>query len=548
VSEQEAVGWIEGGVWAGVEVAAVNGPGSVVVAGPALAVERVRAVCEEQGVRARRIPVDYASHTTQVEQIRSELAEVLDGLSPRDGGEWVPLLSTVTGQWVSPGEMDGGYWFRNLRRPVRFAEAVDALVADGYGVFVEVSAHPVLTVGVEEAVEAAGGQAVVTGTLRRDQDTLRQVLTSLAQLHVNGVAVDWAPALGPVATDDSAAVDGRAPMLDLPTYAFQRERYWLDAPPAATDATGLGLETVEHPLLGAAVPLADQGHLLTGRISLETHPWLADHRVLGSVLVPPAALAELALTAAHRAGCEGIQELTLGDPLSLPERGGVQLQVVVGEAEQDGLHSVYVQSRLEAADAVWVRHATGSLVAGEPVGVGGVGLEQWPPVGAESVVADLDAFYERFSERGFDYGPAFRGLEAVWRRGEEVFAEVRLPGERVGEVEGFGVHPALLDAAVHAVALIASDEDEGAARIPFAWSGVRLYASGASVVRVRLTRAGSDAVALEVADAAGQPVISIESLALRPISAEQLQAAQTSRYDSLFQLDWQPVATLAPAV
>ncbi|MGV9856991.1 acyltransferase domain-containing protein, partial [Streptomyces sp. NPDC003442] len=474
---------IEAGVWGGVEVAAVNGPGSVVVAGPALAVERVQAVCEEQGVRARRIPVDYASHTAQVEQIRTELAQALDGLAPQGGGERVPLLSTVTGRWVSPGEMASEYWFRNLRRPVRFAEAVDVLASEGYGVFVEVSAHPVLTVGVEEVVEAAGGQAVVTGTLRRDQDTLGQVLTSLAQLHVNGVTVDWKPALGAVATDDSAAADGRAPMLDLPTYAFQRERYWLDAPPAATDATGLGLEAIEHSLLGAAVPLADHGHVLTGRISLETHPWLADHRVLGAVLVPPAALAELALTAAHRAGCEGIQELTLGDPLSLPERGGVQLQVVVGEAGQDGLRSVHVQSRLEAADAVWVRHATGSLVVEGSVG-GGVVLAEWPPVGAEPVVADLDGFYERFSERGFDYGPAFRGLEAVWRCGEEVFAEVRLPRERVGEVDRFGVHPALLDAAVHAVALIASEEDEGAARIPFAWSGVRLHASGASVVRV----------------------------------------------------------------
>ncbi|MBB4781040.1 NADP-dependent 3-hydroxy acid dehydrogenase YdfG/acyl carrier protein [Streptomyces rapamycinicus] len=296
--------------------------------------------------------------------------------------------------------------------------------------------------------------------------------------------------------------------------------------------------------------------MFAGRVSLSTHPWLVDHQVLKTVLVPGTVLVEMVVRAADRVGCGLVDELALEAPLILTEEGGVQLQVVVEEPDESGVRPVAVYSRPEdqefAGDAVWVRHATGSLVAGEPVGVGGVGLEQWPPVGAESVVADLDAFYERFSERGFDYGPAFRGLEAVWRRGEEVFAEVRLPGERVGEVEGFGVHPALLDAAVHAVALIASDEDEGedegAARIPFAWSGVRLYASGASVVRVRLTRAGSDAVALEVADAAGQPVISIESLALRPISAEQLQAAQTSRYDSLFQLDWQPVATSAPAV
>ncbi|MBL1121199.1 polyketide synthase dehydratase domain-containing protein, partial [Streptomyces sp. 110] len=144
---------------------------------------------------------------------------------------------------------------------------------------------------------------------------------------------------------------------------------------------------------------------------------------------------------------------------------------------------------------------------------GGVVLEQWPPVGAEVVMSDPEGFYAGFVERGFGYGPAFRGLEAVWRCGEEVFAQVRLPQERVGEVERFGVHPALLDAVLHAVALIASEEDGEAVRVPFAWSGVRLHASGASVVRVRLTRVGSDAVALEVADAAGQPVVSIESLA-----------------------------------
>nr|WP_262706024.1 type I polyketide synthase [Streptomyces sp. NEAU-383] len=549
LSEQEAMERIEAGVWAGVELAAVNGPGSVVVAGPAQAVERVRGVCEEQGVRARRIPVDYASHTVQIEQIRTELAQALDGLAPQRGGERMPLLSTVTGQWASPGEMDSDYWFRNLRQPVRFAEAVDALVAEGYGVFVEVSAHPVLTAGVEEAVEAAGGQAVVTGTLRRDQDTLRQVLTSLAQLHVNGVAVDWAPALGGV--DGS----GGGALVSLPTYAFQRERYWLDAPAVAADATGLGLEPLEHSLLGAAVPLAEGGRLFTGRISLETHPWLADHQVWGTVLVSPAALVELVIRVGDQVGCGRVEELTLEAPLVLPEQGGVQVQVVVEEPDAAGLRPVAVYSHFEDAtgsyDVVWSSHASGLLVAGESAAGDGVVMEQWPPVGAEVVMSDPEGFYAGLAERGFGYGPAFRGLEAVWRRGEEVFAQVRLPQERVGEVERFGMHPALLDAVLHAVALVDfeqqpdAESESGSVRVPFAWSGVRLHASGASVVRVRLARVGSDAVALEVADAAGQPVVSIESLALRPISAEQLQAAQTSRYDSLLQLDWQPVATSA---
>ncbi|WP_206269510.1 polyketide synthase dehydratase domain-containing protein, partial [Streptomyces antioxidans] len=326
----------------------------------------------------------------------------------------------------------------------------------------------------------------------------------------------------------------------------------------AADASGLGMETLEHSLLGAAVPLAEGGQLFTGRISLETHPWLADHQVLGTVLVPPAALVELVIRVGDQVGCERVEELTLEAPLVLPEQGGVQIQVVVEEPDAAGLRPVAVYSRFEDAtgsdDGVWSSHASGLLAAGESAAGGGVVLEQWPPVGAEVVMSDPEGFYAGLAERGFGYGPAFRGVEAVWRRGEEVFAQVRLPRERVGEVERFGVHPALLDAVVHAVASADFEQQPdvelglGSVRVPFAWSGVRLHASGASVVRVRLARAGSDAVALEVADAEGQPVVSIESLALRPISAEQLQAARASRYDSLFQLDWQPVAVSASVV
>ncbi|MBI0301162.1 polyketide synthase dehydratase domain-containing protein, partial [Streptomyces sp. PRKS01-29] len=389
-----------------------------------------------------------------------------------------------------------------------------------------------------DSEDSPGAEPDVIASLRRDQPEVKAVLTCLARQFVTGAAIDWTPVLG------GSSVPGAH--LDLPTYAFQRQRYWLEAPQHKSNATDLGLETVEHALLGAALESpAGGGVFLTGRLSLETHPWLADHRVLGSVLVPGAALVELALSAAAHVGCNAVEEFTLQDPLILAERGGVQLQVVVGEADEDGRRSVQLRSRPDVVDGVWSSHATGLLVAGESAaGVGGVVLEQWPPVGAEVVMSDPEGFYAGFVERGFGYGPAFRGLEMVWRRGEEVFAQVRLPQECVGEVERFGVHPALLDAVLHAVALAGFEEQldagsgSGAVRVPFAWSGVRLHASGASVVRVRLTRAGSDAVALEVADAVGQPVVSIGSLALRPISAEQLQAAQTGRHDSLFQLDW----------
>ncbi|GDY58214.1 hypothetical protein SVIO_088370 [Streptomyces violaceusniger] len=552
VSRDEAVGRIEAGVWGGVEVAAVNGPGSVVVAGPAEAVERVRGVCEEQGVRARRIPVDYASHTAQVEQIRTELAEVLDGLTlAAPQGRWVPLLSTVTGQWVSPGEMDGGYWFRNLRQPVRFAEAVGALVAEGYGVFVEVSAHPVLTVGVEEVVEVAGGQAVVTGTLRRDQDTLRQVLTSLAQLHVNGVTVDWKPALGAVAADDSTAADGRAPMLDLPTYAFQRQRYWLDAPPAATDATGLGLETVEHPLLGAAVDTAgSEAVLLTGRLSLQTHPWLADHQVMGAVLVPGAALVEMAVRAGEHIGCDRLEELTLEAPLVLPEQGGVQVQVAVEEADASGFRPVSVHSRVETAEtpaeSVWLRNASGLLGIPQQDEQRQEVLEQWPPAGAQPMALDPDELYAGFAGRGYEYGPLFQGVRAAWRLGGAVFAEVCLPEGVDGG--GFGLHPALLDAAFQALLIVGGQgSGEGLGeqvRLPFVVSGVRLGGGGAVRLRVGVRLVGVDEVAVDLADEYGRFVGVVESLRVRPVSVGQLAVVGAGR-DCLFEVEWERVAAEA---
>ncbi|WP_344599165.1 acyltransferase domain-containing protein, partial [Streptomyces violaceusniger] len=313
---------------------------------------------------------------------------------------------------------------RNLRQPVRFAEAVGALVAEGYGVFVEVSAHPVLTVGVEEVVEGAGGQAVVTGTLRRDQDTLRQVLTSLAQLHVNGVTVDWTPVLGAVSSGSGGGV-----LVSLPTYAFQRERYWLDAPTVAADATGLGLETLEHSLLGAAVPLAEGGQLFTGRISLETHPWLADHQVWGTVLVPGAALIELAMHAVTHVGQQGIEDIALEAPLAVPEGETVHLQVVVGEVQQDGQREFSIHSRMDSddVDLGWKRHATGlscAAVDEEPVSEVLSGAS-WPPPGAAPV--DVDELYAGFAGRGYEYGPLFQGVRAAWRLGGAVFAEVCLP-------------------------------------------------------------------------------------------------------------------------
>ncbi|MER5363588.1 polyketide synthase dehydratase domain-containing protein, partial [Streptomyces sp. NPDC002785] len=301
----------------------------------------------------------------------------------------------------------------------------------------------------------------------------------------------------------------------------------------------VGLESADHPLLGAAVPLATtDGFLFTGRLGLDTHPWLADHTVLGSVLLPGTAFVELAIRAGDQVGCDHLEELTLEAPLVLPARGGVRLQLTVGALDDGGRSSLAILSRAADAPAEepWTRHATGMLATGAPRPE--FALAEWPPRGAEE--ADVAELYAALAADGLPYGPAFQGLTAAWRRGDELFADVELP-ERSQAAE-FGLHPALLDSALHALGLAGDDQGQG--RLPFAWSGVSLYASGAATLRVRLELRGAADVRLEIADATGAPVAAVESLALRAISAEQVRAARTAFHESLFRLEWveQPAA------
>ncbi|WP_345198663.1 type I polyketide synthase, partial [Streptomyces lavendulae] len=319
-------------------------------------------------------------------------------------------------------------------------------------------------------------------------------------------------------------------------------RYWLAPGSPAGDVASAGLVAAEHPLLGAAVALADgEGALLTGRLSPATHPWLTDHTVMGTVLLPGTALVDLALRAAEEVGCDRVDELTLGAPLVLRERAAVRLQAVVGGPDAAGHRTVNVYSRPESADAAdpWTCHATG-VVSVDPRRDAGGGqphdLAVWPAPGADRL--DTGGAYERLAGLGFGYGPVFQGLHALWRRGDEVFAEVRLPeGTETG---GFGIHPALLDSALHAIGLGGLLPDPGHGRIPFAWSGVTVHATGATALRVRITPAGADAVALLATDTAGRPVASVDSLVLRPVSAEQLDRAgrEHGPYDSLYRVDW----------
>ncbi|WP_333482453.1 type I polyketide synthase, partial [Streptomyces sp. RPT161] len=297
-------------------------------------------------------------------------------------------------------------------------------------------------------------------------------------------------------------------------------------------------------MLGAAVGLADSGgFLFTGVLSAGSRGWVADHVVLGSVLLPGTAFVELAVHAGVRVGAERLEELTLEAPLVLPVGVGVRLQLVVEAADASGRRVFGVHSRRRDALAgePWVRHATGVLVPGVAPVDGD--LVVWPP--RDAVPVAVEGLYGELAEAGLEYGPVFRGLRAVWRRGGELFAEVALPEEAWDEAGQYGLHPALLDAALHAVGVDSAerfDELNAGPLIPFAWSGVSLYAVGASTLRVRLSELRPGAVSLLVADGAGQLVASVDSVALRAASAEQVRAAAgAGHHESLFQLEWTPV-------
>ena len=490
-------------------VAAVNGPQSTVVAGEAAALDELLARCEADGVRARRIPVDYASHTPHMEELRESLAEALAGLSPRSSE--VAFYSTLRASVIDTASLGGDYWFENLRNPVRFEEATRALIATGHQVFVEVSAHPVLTAAIGSSLESAGVPGAAVGSVRRDDGGERRLLTSFGEAVAAGARVDWERFFADV-------TPGR---VALPTYPFQRQRFWAAAPGTA-DAASLGLLGADHPLLGAEVELADdEGLLLTTRLSVRTQPWLADHAVLGTTLLPGTAFVELAISAGDRVGCPHVHELTLERPLELPADGAVAVQVIVRGPASSGQRAFSVHSRA-AADTPWTCHATGLLASSGSVGAS---LTSWPPAGATPV--DLTGAYERLAALGYEYGPVFQGLRALWRDGSDVYAEVSLAESERSDATRFGLHPALLDAALHPLVLAGTG-----LRLPFAWSGVSLHAVGATSLRVHLTATGG----LVLADGMGAPVATVDSLALR-----EFEPSARAVRGGLYEVAWTPV-------
>ncbi|MCZ4610976.1 SDR family NAD(P)-dependent oxidoreductase, partial [Streptomyces sp. Lzd4kr] len=479
----------------------------------------------ERGRRVPRPRVSHASHSPLMEPMLDEfttVAEQIDYGTPR-----CTAISTVSGAPLSDGDWtSAGYWVRQIRQPVRFHEAAtEAVTAEGAVRLLEIGPDPVLSSLVEPG---AGGTAV--SVLRKDRPEAETFLGAVAELFVRGADVDWA-----------AVLDGSgARKVPLPTYAFQRQRYWLRPSRTNAAADSLGLGDPGHPLLGAALPVAGSDTLLlTSRLSTDSHPWLAEHVVAGLVVVPGTALLELAVQAGHRVGRDHVADLALHAPLVLAEGGAAQVQISVAAPEADENRTLRIHARPEGAavDTPWTLHATATLAIRrtEP----DWDLRAWPPADAEPL--PLDGLHERLATAGLDYGPTFRGLSRAWQQGDELYLESVLPEPGATEATAYAVHPALLDSVLHALALRTDGNDDGKALLPFLWSGVSVTAAGATTLRAHLHLTGEGEVALRVADAVGAPVAAVESLLLRPVSAAAALRTPAG-VDHLYRLAWAPAA------
>jgi acyl transferase domain-containing protein/thioesterase domain-containing protein/acyl carrier protein len=528
-------GWREA-----VHVGGVNSRELLVLSGENEGIDETLARCEEAGIWSRRVRAAVGpGHSPVIERGREMLLEAATGISPRTSE--VPFYSSVSAEPLDTAGLDADYWYRNARQTVLYGPAIERLLGDGCRRFVEVSPNPILLIPTLQTFAAALGEeaasASFTGTLRRKHGGGDDFALALGSAWANGVAVDW----------ERALPDPGGERIDLPTYAFQRERFWGNpASRGSGDASASGQEPAGHPLLAAAIPAAgDESWTFTGRISAETHPWIADHGGMGVVLVPGTAFAELALHAGARVGLDLLRELSLEAPLLLPEGEAAQVQLSLSAPAADGSRSVALHSRPQEAPpgGGWTRHAGGVL--GRAEADVAAAAEEWPPAGAEPL--EVEEFYDRIAALGIEYGPALQGLRAAWRRDETVFVEVELGGPEAETAERFGLHPALFDAALHSSGLffLGSEAEAGGPRLPFAFTDVRLGHRGLASLRAALEVGEDGSISVRASGPDGQPALAVGSMVTRPLPSSYLAAAAGAA-DAAFSLDWAPVE-LAPA-
>ncbi|RSN55080.1 malonyl CoA-ACP transacylase [Amycolatopsis sp. WAC 04182] len=506
--------------WRGrLDVAAVNGPAATTAAGDTAAVDELLRHCEAEGIWCRKVPVDYASHCFHMEAVRDEFPVLLAGLRPT--APVIPMFSTLTGRGVGGAVLDADHWYRGIRQPVLFEQAVRRAMGQGYRRFVEVSPHPVLAGSVRDIAADLGVDALAVPTLRRGRGGFAGVL---AGAHVAGIEVDWSRQY-----PDAVEVD-------LPTYSFDHNRYWIPGMSRSRDLSSAGVREVRHPWLAVSTDLPGGVTVRTGHLSSTAQPWLADHSVFGSAMLPATGMLELMLHGIAGTGAGRLEDVVLHSPLALTE-SGADIQVHTDPPGDNSRRPVRLYSRARLPGASWIHHA--DAVVTESDDAEPVYAVEWPP--ADAVPVDAEERYRELAGKGYLYGAAFRNMTAAWRTDGRISHLEAAVDPRPTD-QGFSVHPALLDAALHGVPL---DGDGRRILLPCAIDSVTVHSRGATTLRAVIT-GDSDRVDLRATDASDKPVVDIRGLRLRPTTARALRATRTAGDAITFDTAWRAVEPATP--
>lgn len=486
------------------EIAAINAPELVAVAGRRSEVERLieELKLTRDDVFARLLHSDYAFHSRQMDPFESELRASLKGMTSRK--PTVPCYSTVTGTTIQAGELDADYWWRNMRCQVVFRQAAEAAIGDGFNTFVEIGAHPVLVGPLRGCLAHCGREGTVVGSLHRDEEDRDYLSRSLAELHLAGVAVDWA-----------RVVSSNWNFIELPHQRFQRTTFWSESEESRTAR----LSAPVHPLLGyrlgTAVPFWQ------AYISADSPAFLRYHVVNGSVVFPAAGYVEMMLAAARETLPDPAWELetiTFHDALVLSEQTIAFVQTSLDEAR--GI--VEIKSRTRNEDVEWTLRASGrirSWSGAEPR------MKRWEPTIEPPAHFERARFYRELRAEGHEFGPAFQGVETIWRERGQVLGQIALPAA-AGNSGDYLLHPALLDSCFQIIRGFRDfgeqDNRDHTLALPITIRRMRFFRKPGSAVYSRavgVEETGTEIVAdISVIDEAGRLVALIEGFTCKQVS------------------------------
>lgn len=508
-------------------LAVFNGPENIVISGHATSIQSVVDDFNSAGIKARRLAISIGSHSPLMEPMLDPFEQFAADITfnePR-----IPFVSCVTGKVFEKGEIpDANYWRRNVRQSVQFMSGMKTLYDEGYDLFVEIGPSPTLSGMGQRSWPGGEDTATWLPSLRKDRDDWQQMLQTLGELYVRGVQVNWS-------NFDHDYARNRVP---LPTYPFQGQRYWFAAKPRRTGWWSQTGHT--HALLGQRFPSAAREQIFESLLDLETHPFLADHKVYDLVILPATAFLEIALAAG--AAWEGdlptsVEDLILHKPLIVPAEEAVIVQSVLTPGE-DGRATLNIFSQ-DDEKADWQLHATAQLNPGVSSGKP-LELAELQARCVEEI--DISSYYNQLRQRELDFGPNFQGLTRLWQGNGEALGRVELPAALEAEAADYHLHPALFDAALQTVVSILPED--GGAYIPMSLGSTRVYEASSSHLwsHVSLRADHSDTYGtitanVQVLDDEGRLIAAVHDFTLKRTERHTINQAQSDEW--LYEVAWQ---------